>query len=518
MNAHAKAAIALLAVGVIGIVGYRFGWPYVQERLDRESSDAREIRAKLTVGVDNWIGYFPLCSGEMRKRMRARGYLLQCEDDKADYAARMQRLRNGELQFAVATIDSYLLNGPSKGFPGTIVAVIDESKGGDAVVAWKESIATIDDLKKKPSVQVAFTPGSPSEHLLKALGVHFDVATLRSKKGWRQEANGSPDALARLLGRKADVAVVWEPDVTRALSNAGVVKLLGSEDIDKLIVDVLLVGRKFSQENPDAVATLLREYFQVLRHYRDKPAQLERDVVEATKLPAEQARASLKGVAWVGLVENFQLWMGGGGGEEGLVDAIQSTAKILVDSGDFRSSPIPDQDPYRIVNRQFLSTLYLQATTGAQPVSATAPAQAQQVLTRTFKPLTEPEWSALREVGTLKTLPVVFQSGTAELSLEGKQELDAAMENLRHYPNFRVIVKGHTGLRGNAEENLKLSQERAESVGRYLQVTYGVDPHRLRIVGYGSEKPLPRMPDESERAYGYRLPRVELALVSEGGI
>ena len=42
-----------------------------------------------------------------------------------------------------------------------------------------------------------------------------------------------------------------------------------------------------------------------------------------------------------------------------------------------------------------------------------------------------------------------------------------------------------------------------------------MDPNRLRIVGYGSEKPLPRLPDESERAYGYRLPRVELSLVSE---
>jgi hypothetical protein len=34
-------------------------------------------------------------------------------------------------------------------------------------------------------------------------------------------------------------------------------------------------------------------------------------------------------------------------------------------------------------------------------------------------------------------------------------------------------------------------------------------------VGYGASKPLPRQPDESERAYDYRLPRVELALVSE---
>jgi outer membrane protein OmpA-like peptidoglycan-associated protein len=511
VNAHAKTAIALLAVGLLAIAGYKFGWPIVQERLDLQSSDARDTKAKLMVGVDNWIGYFPLCSGELRKRMRSRGYLLQCDDDKADYPARMQRLKAGELQFAVATVDSYILNAAGKGFPATIVAVIDESKGGDAIVAWKDSVATIDDLKKKAAVQIAFTPGSPSEHLLKAMGVHFDVAALRQRKNWRVEATGSPDALEKLLARKADVAVVWEPDVTRALSNPAIVKLLGSEDVDKLIVDVLLVGRKFSQENPDAVSALLREYFNVARLYREDPARLERDVVEATKIPADKVKTSLKGVAWVGLGDNFQLWMGGGGGAEGLVDSIQSTVRILVDSGDFKSNPIPDQDPYRIVNRQFLATLYLQATTGSAPANAPA----AQSLARPFKALDDHAWSGLREVGTLKTLPVVFQSGTAELSLEGKQELDAAMENLRHYPNFRVIVKGHTGLRGSAEENLKLSQERAESVGRYLQVTYAVDPNRVRVVGYGSGKPLPRAADESDRAYDYRLPRVELALVSE---
>jgi ABC-type nitrate/sulfonate/bicarbonate transport system substrate-binding protein len=317
VNTHAKVAIVLVALGVFGIAGYKFGWPYVQEQIDLQTSDARDIKAKLVVGVDNWIGYFPLCSGELRKRMRAKGYSLQCDDDKADYPKRMQRLKSGELQLAVATIDSYLLNGADPGFPGTIVAVIDESKGGDAIVAWKDTIATIEDLKKKPNVRIAFTPGSPSEHMIRATSVHFDVTGLRGRKDWRREANGSPDALEKLLSKQADVAVVWEPDVTRALSQPGVVKILGSEDVDKLIVDVLLVGRKFSQDNPDAVAALLREYFAVIRFYREDPARLEQDYVEVSKLPVDKAKASLKGVAWVSLSDNFQQWMGGGGGAEG---------------------------------------------------------------------------------------------------------------------------------------------------------------------------------------------------------
>src|SRR5262245_542644 len=258
MNVHAKSAIAILVLGVIGLVAFKFGWPIVQERLQLETSDARDTRVKMVIGVDNWIGYFVLCSAELKQRMRANGYRVECQDDKADYAGRMQRLKDGELQLAVATVDSYVLNGAPKGFPATIIAVLDESKGGDAVVAWKDRVATVDDLKKRTDLKVAFTPNSPSEHLLKAMAAHFDIAALRQRRGpWRTEATGSEDALNKLLGKKVDAAVLWEPDVTRALATPGVVKLLGTEDTDKLIVDVLLVNRKFSQDHPEAVAALL---------------------------------------------------------------------------------------------------------------------------------------------------------------------------------------------------------------------------------------------------------------------
>ena len=125
------------------------------------------------------------------------------------------------------------------------------------------------------------------------------------------------------------------------------------------------------------------------------------------------------------------------------------------------------------------------------------------------------QWDALREVGSLKSLSVSFQSGTAELSYDGKTEIDQMMEVLRHYPRFRIRVRGHTGLGGEPDENQKLSLERAEAVVRYLTVTYNVDPQRARIIGLGSSQPLGRLPAESDRSYQYRLPRVEIALFAD---
>ena len=45
MNVHAKSAIAILAIGLAGMLTFKYGWPLVQERLQRETSDARDTKA-----------------------------------------------------------------------------------------------------------------------------------------------------------------------------------------------------------------------------------------------------------------------------------------------------------------------------------------------------------------------------------------------------------------------------------------------------------------------------------------
>lgn len=507
MNLHAKAAIALVIVGG-AVLGYlKWGDTRQLEKQLLETSDARAIKGKIVIGTDNWIGYFPLCSKEMKQEMRRREYQLECRDDKADYAARMQALKAGEIQFAVATVDSYLLNGATKAYPGAIVAVIDESKGGDALVAWQDQLGRVEDLKKQ-ATKIAFTPNSPSEHLLKSIASHFDIPALKQKSGaWRVEADGSPDALSRLQKKQVNAAVLWEPDVSKALSQPGVVKLLGTEDTQRLIVDVLIVGRDFSQQQPAAVSDLLAAYFQVLQGYADNRDKLLADARNAAGLNVEQTATLLKGVRWATLAENTQLWLGAPGGGDSLIEAMESTLQIQIDAGDFKDNPLPDRDPYRLVNSQFLNQL--SKTTANQ--TKVAP-----VLERKFAALDENGWRALKEIGALRTRPIQFQSGTSDLSLDGKQELDKIAENVKHYPNFRIVVRGHTGVTGDAEANRRLSQDRAEAVTRYFQVTYNMDANRFLVLGLGGSQPLPRLNDESERAYGYRLPRVEIVLASEG--
>jgi outer membrane protein OmpA-like peptidoglycan-associated protein len=355
------------------------------------------------------------------------------------------------------------------------------------------------------------------------MAVHFDVPKLLGKDTkWRIETDGSEAALKKFLEKDSEVAVLWEPDVSRALLKKGTVKLLGTEDTDKLIVDILIVNRKYSQQEPDAVATLLKQYYHTLKFYRDNPQSLVDDAAKETNLDKSLVSTMLNGVSWATLSDNSMSWYGlsalGSTSTEGLVDAIESTINILIDHGDYSQSPLPDSDPYRIINSQFVSDLFSANVSNTQfgkTKNREISGGAEMSLEKDFEKLSDSQWQALREIGTLKIRPIVFQSGVDELGVDSKKELDKAIENLKHYPNFRIVIKGHTGVRGDKAANQKLSQGRSETVARYFNVTYGIDLDRMRPIGMGSSQPLSRKAGESNRTYNYRLPRVELFLVTE---
>ena len=513
MKSHVKVALGLLLLGIVGILGTRYILPILEDKKSTATSDAKATKGHINIGMDNFIGYFPLCSPEMVRRMRQSGYLLECKDDGADYTKRMKDLDRGSIDFAVATVDSYVLNGAQENYPGTIVAVLDESKGGDALVAWKDKVANLDDLRTRSNISIAYTPDSPSHHLLKALAVHFDIQNLKAKKNWQVESDGSEAALNKFLNKSVDAAVLWEPDVSKALAEGDAIKVLGTEKTQQLIVDILVVNREFAQDKPEVVNQLLKEYFRTLKYYRDNKDTLISDIKKTTGLKTDQIDNMLEGIEWQSLSQNAEKWYGisqsGSISSEALVDTIESTIDVLTEYGSLDKNPIPNRDPYRITNSLFVGKLFesLLQSSGFGLKSNTSQTQ--------FKALTDNQWARLKEIGTLKVRPIVFSSGSDHLTLEGKEQLDLAVSNLKHYPAFRIEIRGHTGLRGDANANKVLSQDRADAVMRYLEITHDIDPSRVKAIGYGGDKPLPRQANESSRAYNYRLPRVELVLMGE---
>ncbi|SMF57312.1 phosphate ABC transporter substrate-binding/OmpA family protein [Pseudobacteriovorax antillogorgiicola] len=510
MNKNLKIFIPIVLTGLLGMIAFKYLEPMIEQYQKEETSDAGNIKQTIKIGVDSWVGYFPLCSKDFRQRMRSNGYLIKCIDDKADYATRYSRLKKGEIQFAVGTVDSYLINGKPLSFPGTIVTVIDESKGGDAIVAKKSSFRNLNDVKKDQSLKIAFTANSPSEHLLSSIAVHFDVKTVLKGQYGKVETDGSEEAFQALMDDKVEIAVLWEPFVSRALAKGNYHSILSSKDTQKLIVDILIVGRKFADKEPEVVNVFLRNYYRTLKYYRENFSQLLAEVSQDTKLSKDAAESMLKGVSWQTLHSNGSKWFGLSVGSkmshEYLVDTIESAVDIMQQTGKITKHPLPDENPYIVMNRSFVESLL---------AGGISMGNEQDEAIAEFDALSDLQWEQLTDVGSLKVRPITFQSGTDDISGEGVDEIKKLVRNLQHYPNFRIVVRGHTGTRGDSKANKKLSLNRAQAVREFLVQKAGIDKNRIRALGLGASQPLPRKQGESMRAYNYRLPRVEINLVSE---
>ena len=79
---------------------------------------------------------------------------------------------------------------------------------------------------------------------------------------------------------------------------------------------------------------------------------------------------------------------------------------------------------------------------------------------------------------------------TSSTILNGKcmDVLDELVVFLNLKNNMKIAIHGHTDNRGDADENLALSKERAKSVMEFL-IANGIDKSRLTYNGFGSSKP-----------------------------
>jgi outer membrane protein OmpA-like peptidoglycan-associated protein len=83
---------------------------------------------------------------------------------------------------------------------------------------------------------------------------------------------------------------------------------------------------------------------------------------------------------------------------------------------------------------------------------------------------------------------IYFESGKSFLTDSSKNDLDKIGAIMQNYPSINFVVEGHTDSGGKRIYNLKLSQDRADAVKKYLSQT-GVDTNNLSAIGYGFSRP-----------------------------
>lgn len=93
------------------------------------------------------------------------------------------------------------------------------------------------------------------------------------------------------------------------------------------------------------------------------------------------------------------------------------------------------------------------------------------------------------EVGKPYTInDILFATASWSLTGRSKFIIREFAEFLESNPTITILIQGHTDDEGNADNNLRLSQKRAESVKSYL-IKLGIDAKRLQAKGYGQTEP-----------------------------
>lgn len=86
--------------------------------------------------------------------------------------------------------------------------------------------------------------------------------------------------------------------------------------------------------------------------------------------------------------------------------------------------------------------------------------------------------------GLILIAPGIFNHGRSRIDAAALGFLGRLAEQLRAYPEIKVTIEGHTDSSGSADDNLELSQERADEVRIHLE-RYGIDPERITTIGRG---------------------------------
>ncbi len=486
-------AVVWLIIFGAGAAVYRYLIaPGIEEETIRKTSSEPQLATstaaeKVGLSLDSFSGYCFLRSPVMREELLKEGVELELVDDRANYARRLEALSRADTPLAVFTIDALLKTSSDMGkLPGTIVLVLDESRGADAMVAFKKAVPGIDALNR-PDARIVVTRDSPSETLARVVLSRFNLPKL-PKDSW-VSADGAGDAYRML--QKSDRSlpyayVLWEPYVSRILENPDVHTLIDTSGMKGKIVDVLVVERDFLLEHGNIVESVVKAYLRTVYAYQQEKQKTVDLVVEdarilGEKISAEQAARLTEGVWWKNTMENYA-HMGiiqnpRAGDVQHIERMIADIGKVLLTTGAMADDPT-DGSPNQLYYKELLKGLHDASFHPGRGRSGGDEEIREQVVLRA---LNEDECARLLPVGTLKMDPINFRTSSAELSRRSQRALETLAHELESWPNYYLLVRGHARALGdNPEANRLLASQRARAAAEYLE-RRGVAASRLCV-------------------------------------
>lgn len=251
----------------------------------------------INIASSTWTGYAPLYIASAKNIWSKHGLNVNFTDVE-DPVQRLNALNAGQLQGMASTVDAFA-RAQSQGVPAVEIFPIDASVGGDGILA-KNSIQSVQDLKGKT---VAVNQGSVSEwflgQVLKRNGMSLSDVN--------EQNMTSGQAGATFVAGKVDVAVTWEPWLSRAAKTSFGHVLVSSAKYPDLIMDSFAFRKDFIQKYPGTVSDFVKAYYEAYDYLQSNPSDAQATVGTAVKESASDVQGDLSTMKIFGLSDAKQV-------------------------------------------------------------------------------------------------------------------------------------------------------------------------------------------------------------------
>lgn len=274
-----------------------------------------------------WLGFAPVHVANDLGCFKDEGLEVdyKFEDDRSNVMAAYAR---GDIEVDMRTVGEHQGRPRDPETPGVIIGTIDESVGGDGVIA-DGGIASAADLKGKT---VAAEPNIPARLLLqmelKKAGLTFKDLDIKDIATADTGAVFADDSIAAVA--------TYEPFMSQAVKNssrAGAKVLLSSKDFRGIIIDVITARRDDLAANPKKYQSFLKCIYKTIEFSKaepDKYAEMAAGHFGLT--PAEVKDILATSLAYTPLAD-AQAYLGKAGGRGKLHDIFDQVMQLNLENG-----------------------------------------------------------------------------------------------------------------------------------------------------------------------------------------
>lgn len=378
------------------------------------------------------------------------------------------------------------------GLDARAIMIVDNTQGGDAIIARSPDIRTVEDLAGRTIALLQFTPS----HGMTIDAIDNSSMTAKKKASVKyvyiNAEEGTAGVRAALESGHVDAAALWDPDLSLALRNVkGAHVVYSTKTATNLIFDVITCDtRALNQpENTDVFRKFVAGWMEGVEAARKDPDNAVDALVKTEEffnlLARQEGKDFVKGLfgnlVWTGLADNARILGLAGGGTNHYERVYQRFDQIYRKAGALanpNSPVIPAQDSF---DYRFIKSLL------AEDRAAEAEA-AKPEYTFTEGALKE---AARHDAVLTKPVTVGFATGRSDLSKRAQKTVDEeVVPFIENNGSAYFEVSGNTDSTGARDVNQRISLARARSVVEYLVTQWEFPRERFRIVGNGPDKSL----------------------------